>query len=350
MTPHRSHYEIPLRPAASGGRFQPTGFPSLGAALFQRPIGSDGWQDCLHVESPQSMANRLELTTWDEARQRPTPEFEGLPYVEVVDADGRFLTCSRVEPHRLASAYIMEGLVGDSTQTGYDWLPGVLGLEEKRPADHAQLARAVYRLDPLSLVHGVFFAQSKGSWYRQPKIARAVTAFIDATDVMPAVSGGVKTDYVDISGGHADAGYGMVPHSRVEYTARHITAHVTVDHQQIRAYGLGEAEIELLEAIIAFELASLFSAGGLRLRTACEFVIEVPATPDRPDLTHPRPDLDLERATERLSRAIDAARDTLGEVVTLRYSGDKSARTKETRARKAAAPSTPAGSTEAGKA
>ncbi|MDO5628581.1 MAG: type I-U CRISPR-associated RAMP protein Csb1/Cas7u [Mobilicoccus sp.] len=342
MTLHRSHYEIPLRPAASSGRFQPTGFPSLGAALFQRPVGEDGWQDCLHVESPQSMANRLELTTWDEARQRPIAELEELPVVEVIDGDGRFLTSSRVEPHRLNSAYIMEGIVGDTAQTGYDWLPGVLGLEDKRPADHAQVARAVYRLDPLSLIHGVFFAQNKGGWFRQPKFARAVTAFIDATDVMPAVSGGVKTDYVDTSGGHADTGYGMVPHSRVEYTARHITAHVTVDHQQIRAYGLGEPETELLEAIIGFELASLFGAGGLRLRTACEFlVVENQGT---------QPDLDVERAKKRLVAAIEEARDTLGEVVTLRHGGDKGARSKETRARKAAEKAAPASTPEAGKA
>ncbi len=65
-SPSRSHYVIPLKVAA-GDRFQPTGFPDLGAALFSRPVGEDGWQECLHVESPQSMANHLEGATWDEA-------------------------------------------------------------------------------------------------------------------------------------------------------------------------------------------------------------------------------------------------------------------------------------------
>lgn len=331
----RSHYAIPLRTVASSGRFQPTGFPDLGAALFRRPTGKTEWVECLHVESPQSMANRLEMTTWDEAARRQVPELDGVPFVQVVDGDGEFLTSSRTEPHRLASAYIMDGAVGNTGKTGYEWLPGRLGLQEDKPQDHARLARAVYELDPLSLLHGVFFAQNKGGWVRQPKLARAVTAFIDAQDVLPAVSGGVKTDYVDTAGGHTDTGYGMVPHSRVEFTARFITAHVTVDHQQIRAYGLGTAETELLEAIVDFELASFFSGGGLRLRTACEF--EVAKSGGDEQERHPLPDLDVARATDRLAKAVDGARNTLGEVLTVqRDAAAKGARSKEGRARKAA--------------
>jgi CRISPR-associated protein Csb1 len=60
---NRILFSIPLVPL-QGKRFQPTGFPGLGAATFQT---SDG--QCLLVESAQSMANRLELTIWDEAKQ-----------------------------------------------------------------------------------------------------------------------------------------------------------------------------------------------------------------------------------------------------------------------------------------
>lgn len=328
--PLRSHYAIPLTPVASSGRFQPTGFPDLGAALFRRPVGETDWVECLHVESPQSMANRLELTTWDEPARRQVPELDGVPYVQIVDENGEFLTSSRTEPHRLASAYIMDGIVGDTGQTGVAWLPGRLGLEAGKPQDLARLAKAVYELDPLSLIHGVFFAQNKPGWFRQPKIARAVTAFIDARDVMPAVSGGVKTDYVDTAGGHAETGYGMVPHSRVEYTARYITAHVSVDHQQLRAYGLGEAETELLESIIDFELASLFGAEGLRLRTACEFVTNGAA--GDPNEKNPTLELDLGATTSRLEKALDAARGTLGQVTTVRAdAAAKGARAKPAR-------------------
>ncbi|WP_052465943.1 type I-G CRISPR-associated RAMP protein Csb1/Cas7g [Mobilicoccus massiliensis] len=325
--PPRSHLKIRLKPA-SGDRFQPTGFPDLGAALFRRPVGESDWQECLHVESPQSMANRMEETTWNEATDTQVDTFDGIPYVQVVDADGEFVTASRIEPHRLASAYIMDGTVEETGQTGAQWLPARLGLEASKPLDHRRLARGVYELDPLSLVHGVFFAQKQSDgWPRQPKIARAVTAFIDATDVAPAVSGGVKTDRVDTAGGHADTGYGMVPHHRVEYTAREITAYVTVDHAQLRSYGLTDAETELLEAIIGFELASFFGLGGFRLRTACEFeVVDGGIETDGIELTS------LDEATARLRTAIDGARDGLGQMTTVRRGSGKSARSKKVRA------------------
>ena len=69
-----------------------------------------------------------------------------------------------------------------------------LGLVKGRPLDHRAVARACFRLDPVSLVHGVFFARKAWPW--QPRIARAVTSFIEASGVRPAVSGGVKRDVV----------------------------------------------------------------------------------------------------------------------------------------------------------
>src|ERR1039457_3074600 len=51
--------EAKLNPLA-GTRFQPTGFPDLGAAQYKLPDGTD----MLLVESAQSMANRLEAVLW----------------------------------------------------------------------------------------------------------------------------------------------------------------------------------------------------------------------------------------------------------------------------------------------
>lgn len=264
----RTNYTLDLAPLA-GHRFQPTGFPNLGAAVFDRPGKYDTWVKALHVESPQSMANRMEATTWDAPAQRQVAVLDGVPYVEVVNEAGEFLTSSRLEAHRLASAYIIEGKT--EGVAGGDWLKQRLGVVKGEAINHQRLANAVFELDPLSLIHGVFFA--RGDWPWQPKIARAITCFIDADDVRVAASGGVKTDSVDTSGGNTDTGYGMVPHQRIEYTARTITAYLTVDRQQIASYGLSEARTRLLNALIDFEVSQLFSAGGLRLRTACDLEV-----------------------------------------------------------------------------
>jgi CRISPR-associated protein Csb1 len=270
MTTHRTVLEADLVPLA-GSLFQPTGFPDLGAAEFE--TGDD--TRALLVESAQSMANRLEATTWDQARTDQPEELAALPYVRVVSPDGTFLSSSRLEAHRLASAYIMNGTTGG--ERGEDWMRDRLGLAAGLPLDHRKIASACFALDPVSLIHGVFFARkgSKGKeWPWQPRIARAVTSFIEAHDVRPAVSGGVKKDVVinEAKDNATAEGYGMVPHHRVEYTAGTITAYFTVDHAQFRSYGLSEPATALLEALADFEIATLLDSG-LRLRTRCDLVV-----------------------------------------------------------------------------
>jgi CRISPR-associated protein Csb1 len=302
----RTTYALSLKPTA-GYRFQPTGFPNLGAATFDRPAPGGGWVKALHVESPQSMANRLEATTWDPAERQQVGALAGVPYVQVVNADGEFLTSSRLEAHRLASAYIVESAVDG--QTGSEWLRNRLGIVKGAAVDHRQLANAIFELDPLSLIHGVFFA--RGDWPWQPKVARAITCFIDADDVRVAASGGVKTDSVDTEGGNTDTGYGMVPHQRIEYTAQAITAYVTIDRQQISSYGLSRTREELLNALIDYEVAHLFGGGGLRLRTACD--LEVAESGD--DLPSQA------EAAKRVSDAVQALSGELADVHTVQWSG-----------------------------
>ena len=301
MSTARTVRQIELTPIA-GTRFQPTGFPDLGAATFSAPDGKGGWVDALLVESVQSMANHLERTTWDDASAAQVATLDGLPYVRVVDANGMVLTSSRVESHRLASAYVMEGTIDDAK--GVDVLPERLGLVKGQPLDYRRVAASVFTLDPVSLVHGVFFAQQKWPW--QPKVARAVTCFVEAHDVRPAVSGGVKKDSVinTAEEGATRKGYGMVPHHRTEYTAAAIVAYLTVDHEQFRSYGLGEAGAELLEALTDFEVATLFS-GGLRLRTACDLEVTGVTGPALPESAP---------AIDRLQRAIRACEPLLGPI------------------------------------
>jgi CRISPR-associated protein Csb1 len=262
MNAHRTVLEADLMPLA-GSLIQPTGFPDLGAAEFGR--------DMLLVESAQSMANWLESTTWDSARNEQAAELSVLPYVRIVSPDGAFLSSSRLEAHRLASAYIMTGKVGQTD--GEQWMQERLGLVKGLPLDNRAVARACFRLDPVSLVHGAFFARKGWPW--QPRIARAVTSFIEASGVKPAVSGGVKKDVVinEAKDGATAEGYGTVPHHRVEYTADKITAYFTIDHAQFRSYGLSEPATALLQALADFEIATLLDQG-LRLRTRCDLVVK----------------------------------------------------------------------------
>ncbi len=181
-----------LAPIA-GTRFQPTGFPDLGPATY---VGPDG-TDFLLVESAQSMANRLETQLWPEGADAPAAVVAGLPYVRVTRPDGTYLTSSRTESHRLASAYVKAANIGPIT--GLELIRERFGLEVGTPLDHPRIAHALFDLDPLTLLHGAFFADK--NWPGQPKVARAVTAFVEARGVRPAHSGGVKFDHVSNSGG-----------------------------------------------------------------------------------------------------------------------------------------------------
>ena len=277
ITAKRQLFDVPLEPIA-GSRFQPTGFPDLGPAEFKRPITVDGrvtWRDALLVESAQSMANHLEAVGWDLATEQPVVTLAGLPYVRVIAADDRrYLTSSRTEAHRLASAFVKQAKLDDKPMT--EVIRERLGLRDDTPLAPREIAHAVFALDPLCLIHGVFFAESAKVWPGQPKIARAVTGFIEAVDVERALSGGVKHD--DVRHGMAEGvegtskeGYGTIPFHRTEFTAASITAYFVIDLAQIASYGLPAPATALLEAIARWEIRSLLD-GGLRLRTACDLV------------------------------------------------------------------------------
>lgn len=284
MTPsNRELIQVPLVPVGTA-RFQPTGFPDIGPGRFSRPDGAGGWEDALLVESAQSMANRLEAQGWDEGANQPHPVLTGLPYVRVVAADGAYLTSSRTEAHRLASSYVK-----GSTLDGQDMKTVIrdrLGLTPNEPLDHRAIAAAVMALDPLCLLHGVFFAEDSKIWPGQPKITRVLTGFVEAVDVREAHSGGVKRDDVHHQsqpGMTSEKGFGSIPFHRVEFTAQRITAVFSIDLAQLRSYGLGDDATALLLALARWEVRSLLD-GGLRFRTACDFdavgTVNLPSSAD----------------------------------------------------------------------
>jgi CRISPR-associated protein Csb1 len=246
-----------------GTRFQPTGFPDLGAAQYKTADG----QNMLLVESAQSMANRLESVSWDAIANDWVSALKGLPFVAVVDADKKPLTNSVLEAHRLNSPYILEAKDKSFLET----LKKELGVEKDGRADLRALAGVLLKYDINSLLHGVFIAKSEVAGGRM-RVPRVITAFIEAKDVTVAASGGVKNDRVNPGKGEegktSKEGFGNVPFHRDEFTGN-ITAFFNIDLAQIRGYGLGEPVEELLYAIALFKVRALLDAP-FRPRTACD--------------------------------------------------------------------------------
>ena len=104
--------------------------------------------------------------------------------------------------------------------------------------DLRKLATVCFKYDPNSLVHGVFLEKIAGR-LRHP---RALSAFIEASGVGRADSGGVKFDRVlpkpSVANVAAKDGYGNVPFHRTEFTAKSIIAFFSLDLAQVRGYGL----------------------------------------------------------------------------------------------------------------
>ncbi|MCL6633683.1 MAG: type I-U CRISPR-associated protein Cas7 [Alicyclobacillus herbarius] len=257
----RLRLEVTLTPAGSH-RFQPTGFPDLGAALY---IGPNGEPELL-VESAQSMANRLEKVCWDEAENDWVPSLRGLPYIQVVDTNGEVFTTSVLEAHRINSSYILEG----PDKTVFDMLKQECG-SDKGPVDLRKFARLLLRIDPNSLLHGVFIARPALAGGRL-RLPRMLSAYIEAYGVNEVHSGGVKNDHVDPSGS-TKSGFGNVPFHRTEYTAREIVAYFSLDLAQLRSFGF-DADVENLLIGLALYKIQRFLTEGLRLRTACDLEVE----------------------------------------------------------------------------
>ena len=248
--------EVPLKPL-QGSRFQPTGFPDLGAATYEHNHIS-----MLLVESAQSMANRLETVCWDESSDDLVAPLNGLPYVKVA-ASGEVTTNSILESHRINSPYILEG----SDRSFFTKLQTELGAMEKGRVNLKLLAKVLLKYDVNALVHGVFLAKKELAGGRL-RLPRMLSSFIEAEQTDVVASGGVKKDEVDPSG-DTKKGFGHVPFHRDEYTAKKIIAYFNLDLAQLRGYGLPKEAEGLLVALSLFKIQK-FLRDGLRLRTACD--------------------------------------------------------------------------------
>jgi CRISPR-associated protein Csb1 len=250
--------EANLKPI-QGTRFQPTGFPEIGAAEYEGPDG----RRMLLVESAQSMANRLEAVCWDRVADDWISPLRGLPLVRVVDEAERPLTNSVLEAHRLNSPYILEG----ADTSVFDRLKTALAGMEEGMVDIGKLARTLLEHDINALLHGVFLAKKELAGGRL-RLPRVLSGFIEAEDIKLASSGGVKNDAVNPSGDTA-RGFGNVPFSRDEYVSPMVKAYFNIDLAQIDGFGFSP-DVRILLIAIALLKIQRFLNAGLRLRTSCD--------------------------------------------------------------------------------
>ncbi|MFN0102074.1 MAG: type I-U CRISPR-associated RAMP protein Csb1/Cas7u [Bryobacteraceae bacterium] len=264
-----------------GDRFQPTGFADLGAADYKRADG----KRMLLVESAQSVANRLEKTCLKGDGPHITTELDGIPYV-VAKLNGAVETetSSLIEAHRVNSPWIIsdESFQADFVKRA--------AYEKGKPLMWSRIAAALFHYDPNSLIHGIFMANLGDGRVRFP---RALSGFVEASDIVEAVSGGVKNNALDPTGkirakDYDKDVYGNVPYARVEYTARSIVAYFNLDLALIRGFELPKPAYTLLVALSLLKVRRFLSTG-LRLRTACDltpsgpFRVRAPEGFDVPD-------------------------------------------------------------------
>jgi len=265
-SPARYLLAAELKPL-QGQKFQPTGFPDVGAGVFKTPAN----QEFLAVESHQSVANRLESAIWDDVTQDLIAPAKGLSYVKVVDEGNAFLTASVLEAHRLNSVYVEKSKLGETLFS--DVLKHEIGFDANRPFSRDQLVKVLLKYDIGCLLHGVFLESIAGVL----RIPRALSGFIEAENIQRVQTGGVKNGRVQATkdedaGQTASTGFGNVPFHRTDFVAKKIVAYFNIDLDQVRSYRLGKDVENLLFALSVLKIQR-FLARGLRLRTACDLEV-----------------------------------------------------------------------------
>jgi len=268
-TASRFMVEARLRAApGTGGRFQPTGFPDLGPALYKgiRCTDTPGDSredmtetvDMLLVESAQSMANRLEEVCLQ--GEDYNADCHGIPYVRVLDGhrNNAFLTSSVREPHRLASPYVLGAKRNDIVFR--DEIKTALQANKQRPVHIWKMVPAIFDLDPGCVLHGVFLEEIDG----RIRLPRLVSAYIEACSPNQANSGGVYRGEVTAKDN--------IPYPRQEFTSSSIKASFILHLATLKSYSLDEIKRRFLQSWALYKI-DRFLREHLRLRTACEFQV-----------------------------------------------------------------------------
>jgi CRISPR-associated protein Csb1 len=259
----------------TNGRFQPTGFPDQGPALYtgiRYGNSANGDRDAvdaasllkpesvrmLIVQSAAAIANGLEEVCL--SADRYNADCEGIPYVRVLDGHASpesFLTSSVREPHRLASPYVLSAKMSGSKDEYRADLKKALSVNKQRPVRTWELARKLFSVDPGCVLHGVFLEELDG----RLRLPRLISGYIEAANPGTANYGGVYRGEVTAKDN--------IPFSRQEFTSDEIKASFTFHLATMESYGLSEDQERFLVLWGLYKIDRLLHSN-LRLRTACD--------------------------------------------------------------------------------
>ena len=333
---------VPLKVAdGTNGRFQPTGFPDLGPALykgvreFEEVDKSGKKQKVLRHVNMLFSDTAAALANWMEAVCLSGDDYNddcrGIPYVRVLDGDAAkdtkpFLTSSVREPHRLASPYVLASKGCDSIskvesttsapakpveggmqtpasvsdlrrgpvkdETVKAWLGKQLEVNKQRPVRPWVLAQRLFEIDPGCILHGVFLEELDG----RLRLPRLVSGYIEAANPQTVNYGGVYRGEVTAKDN--------IPFSKQEFTSDDIRASFIVHLSTLQGHALDETSTKKAKAslnetnpkqafLILWALYKIdrFLMSCLRLRSGCEFEADgITATLDRGNWPWPKSD------------------------------------------------------------
>ena len=290
-----------LEPSNGDPRIQPTGFPDVGPVLYPDPAEKNGLI-CL-IESEASMANWLESVCLAEKYTGTLrPEFAGLPYIKLTDAEGVFKTSSTIDGHRFASEYIMgakgrlTGTGANSNMDGFQAPPaqnvemvelvkarlGMPAADSCPAANVPDIFRLAMEYDPLSLIHGFQVSVKNKLTFVGLRSPRALSAGIVGLNCDRVVVPGIKFDPI----GTGDAGQAIFQKARI--TAKKIEARFSIDVGLLTSLRLDApgtngaagvrqaARAQLLLSIALWKVAAFLDllSVELSLRTECKLRIK----------------------------------------------------------------------------
>jgi CRISPR-associated protein Csb1 len=249
----------------------PAIFKDVGHSLWINPV--TGKQDLL-IDSPNSLANRLESVLSISNTGKPIDLLEGISYCYLKDVTGKTIVTTLQLPHRIGS--------GPIALTKQDDFKKRLQADIKENGLHA----AVLRYDTLSLIFGTWLSRIDGG---HGKISKVITARIVGRNVTRVNVGGTKQEAspikamgissanVDVSAFEgnnikgSDIGIGTLPFQKYEFVAAKYELQISINWNLIDAYDLPEHCKAMLRSIVSLCVYELLSQQ-LYCRTNCSFI------------------------------------------------------------------------------